>query len=75
MNHLLFLNLGTPELILVVLALAYPVLFIICLIDILRSEFKDSTTKLLWAMVVIFVPYIGSIIYLAIGRSSKVLSS
>lgn len=69
MNKLLFLNIGVPELLLVLL---YPVLVIYCLIDIIRSTFKDPSNKIIWAIVVILMPCLGSVLYLAIGRNGKV---
>ena len=41
------------------------------LIDCLKSDFSDSSTKLIWILVIIFVPIIGSILYLVIGRGQK----
>lgn len=69
MNKLLFLNIGVPELLLVLL---YPVLVIYCLIDIIRSTFKDPSNKIIWAIVVILMPWLGSLLYLAIGRNGKI---
>jgi hypothetical protein len=69
MNKLLFLNIGVTELVLVLL---YPVLVIYCLIDIIRSTFKDPSNKIIWAIVVILMPCLGSVLYLAIGRNGKV---
>ena len=69
MNKLLFLNLGVPEIFLVLL---YPILVIYCLLDIIRSTFKDPTNKIVWIIMVILMPCLGSILYLAIGRNSKI---
>lgn len=44
---------------------------VIALIDILRSQFVSSNDKLLWALVVLMLPFIGSILYFAMGRGSK----
>ncbi|POY39302.1 hypothetical protein C3K47_02050 [Solitalea longa] len=41
---------------------------IIALFNLLRKTFKDSTTKLIWVLVILFVPLIGSIFYFIIGR-------
>jgi hypothetical protein len=51
--------------------LSYFALIAFCLIAILRSDFKDNTNKLIWVLVVLLAPFIGSILYLAIGRNSK----
>ena len=72
MHNLLFLDgLGAPEIILIMIPLSYFALIAYCLIDVLRSDFKDSTNKLIWILVILFAPFIGSIIYLIIGRNSK----
>lgn len=55
-----------------VLILLYAALVIYCLIDIIRSMFKDPTNKIVWTIVVILMPYLGSMLYLAIGRNGKV---
>jgi beta-lactamase regulating signal transducer with metallopeptidase domain len=69
MNVLAFFEFSPAEMLIV--ALAFPVLAIFCLVDIIRSDFKDSTTKLIWVLVVLLAPFIGSILYLIIGRNSK----
>jgi len=43
----------------------------IALFDILQNQFKHQTIKLIWVLVVIFLPLFGSIIYYAIGRTQK----
>jgi hypothetical protein len=47
------------------------VLWCIVLIDIIRSNFKDGTTKLIWLIVVIFIPFIGVILYPLFGTNQK----
>ena len=54
------------------LSLASLVLFVIALIGLVRSNnWTDPTTKLIWALIIIFVPTIGPILYLTIGRRQK----
>jgi uncharacterized membrane protein len=50
------------------------VLTVIALVNVLRSQFKDSTSKLIWVAVILFMPLIGSILYLQIGRKQRVLA-
>ncbi|MCC8409553.1 PLD nuclease N-terminal domain-containing protein [Mucilaginibacter sp. UR6-1] len=64
-----FLSLGTPEIILIFFVVIIPIL---TLIDIVRSDFKDQFTKLLWVVIVLLAPFIGCLLYLLIGRSQKV---
>jgi hypothetical protein len=44
---------------------------IVALIDLLRSRFS-SNDKLLWVLVVLFVPVVGAILYFVIGRKQKI---
>lgn len=43
------------------------------LVDCLRREFRDSTTKLIWVVVIVVLNFIGALIYLAVGRSQGTL--
>ncbi|MCD8740585.1 PLD nuclease N-terminal domain-containing protein [Mucilaginibacter roseus] len=66
---LAFLNLGTPEIILISFIVIIP---LITLIDIIKSDFKDQFTKLLWIVIVLLAPILGCLLYFLIGRSQKV---
>ena len=46
-------------------------IILIPLVDILKSRFEQND-KLVWALVVIFLPFIGSILYFIIGRNKKI---
>lgn len=48
--------------------LLFPLIF---LIDCLKSEWEDTTNKLIWTIVIIILPILGAILYLAIGRSQR----
>ncbi len=76
MNELLFINLGFPEIILVLFIVVFPLILIIyCLLDITRSTFQDSATKIIWAIIVLLAPVIGSLAYLIWGRKQKIITS
>ena len=47
-------------------------LWIIALVDILRSEFRNPNDKLIWVIVVFFFPFLGAILYFIIGRNNKI---
>lgn len=64
-----FRMMGMIELVLMISILA---LFLISAVDILRFRFVSDIEKLIWIVVVIFVPIIGPILYLLIGRKQKV---
>ena len=76
MKILLFLNLGGPEILVILFIAIVPlILGLICLVDIIRSEFKGNSTKLIWVLIVLFAPVLGSLIYLLFGKGQKVLPS
>ena len=67
------LALSVIHLIIVFIFILLPSIFwIIALIDILKSDFRDTNGKIIWALVVIFLPVIGSILYFLIGKSQKI---
>ncbi|WP_442795149.1 PLDc N-terminal domain-containing protein [Pelobium manganitolerans] len=45
------------------------ILPIICLISVLRHDFKNND-KLIWVIIIVFIPFLGSILYLLIGRKN-----
>jgi len=45
-------------------------LWIFCLIDILRNQFQKND-KVIWILVIILIPILGSLLYLFIGKSKK----
>ena len=69
MQVLELLNIGFGEVILLLLVGAPFLLTIYCVIDLIRSEFKDTTTKLLFLILVLVVPFIGSVVYLFLKRN------
>lgn len=47
------------------------VLWIWCIIDIIRSEFRRDNDRILWLLLVLLVPVIGTILYIIMGRDLK----
>jgi len=47
------------------------VLWIFAIIDILKSNFKDSTNKIIWVLIVLLLPVLGSILYFIFGGQQK----
>ena len=45
-------------------------LWIYCLIDILKNKFTQND-KIIWILAVILIPFIGSFLYLFIGKNEK----
>lgn len=48
------------------------VLWIAALVDIIKSDFKDSNNKIIWILIVILVPIIGSILYFLMAKNQKI---
>jgi hypothetical protein len=46
------------------------ILIVVTLMDLLKSRIPTNT-KLLWLIVILLAPVLGSIIYLLVGRNSK----
>ncbi len=59
---------GIWQILLVLLVIVVP---LIALIDILRNEFTGSN-KIIWLLVVLLLPILGSILYFVIGAAQKV---
>lgn len=47
-------------------------LWLVALIDVLRNSFAGENEKLIWILVILFAPLVGSILYFAIGRKRRV---
>ena len=46
------------------------ILMIVALVDILKGNFRGDN-KIVWILVVILLPFLGSILYFLIGRKQK----
>lgn len=51
--------------------LGLTVLWVFAIIEIVRSEFIDKTERLTWLLIVILLPFIGTILYILIGRKLR----
>lgn len=43
----------------------------IALIDLVRSDFKVQQNKLIWALIILFFPLLGSILYFVLAKEQK----
>lgn len=59
---------GPFQLLILVFILLLP---LIALIDILRNDFKGND-KIIWVLIVLFLPILGTILYFLIGASKKI---
>lgn len=55
-----------------ILFLSFVTFWILALIRIIKNDFPGENEKLIWALIVIFLPFIGTIIYFAVGRSREI---
>ncbi|MBK9254258.1 MAG: PLDc_N domain-containing protein [Saprospiraceae bacterium] len=67
----LIFGLGPQELIVLALIFLIFLFPVWAIIDIVTSEFKGND-KIIWLLIVLFLPFAGAIIYLLIGRKQKV---
>ena len=44
------------------------------IIDIVKSDFRDPNEKIIWILLVILLPFIGTIIYMIVGTRNKITS-
>lgn len=59
------------QIILIALLLCISVLPIIALVDIVNNNFKGDN-KVIWILVVLFLPFFGAISYFIIGKKQKI---
>jgi len=58
-------------LLMMIIWLALFIFWVWALIDILKSDFKESINKLIWLLVVFFFYVLGALLYYFIGRGQK----
>jgi hypothetical protein len=67
---LLFLSgIGMQE---VLIIFSLLVLWIVGIVDVASSNFRDDSTKVLWLMFIVFAPFIGIVLYMIIGRKQRI---
>jgi hypothetical protein len=70
---LLFLaGVGILELIVLLLVIGLPfALFVWAIVDLIKRDFSNNVNKVIWALVIIIVPFFGSLVYLIAGRKAS----
>lgn len=43
--------------------------WIYALVEIISDKYKNDTDKILWFLLVFFLPFVGTIVYYSIGRN------
>jgi hypothetical protein len=69
------MELLTPELLLLLwtlLSIASVLLSVIAIIQIIRARFKDTNGRLIWVLIVLFLPVAGSVLYFFFGKKTQV---
>jgi len=61
------LAIGTTQIVIILLVLLFPV---VALVSALQNDFPGNE-KLIWILVIIFIPILGSILYFLIGRNKR----
>lgn len=46
----------------------------LCIIDVMRSDFRYSNVKPIWCALIVFLPLIGPLLYWWIGTEQKAIS-
>ena len=65
------MGLGIIWIVTILISIVSFVLWLWALIDILKSDFNGSE-KIIWLLVVFFLPLLGFILYFFIGRKQKI---
>jgi len=50
------------------------ILWLYALIEVIRSDFKESSTRIIWILVILFVPFFGWVLYYLIGRNPRLIT-
>ena len=50
-------------------------LWVYTLFDCLRSEFVEPNQKLIWVILIVFVPFLGPLMYLGMSKKGKIKRS
>jgi hypothetical protein len=70
---LLFLgNLGGTEFFILFFLILPFIFWVIAIIDLVQRQFQDQTNKIVWALVILLIPFLGSLLYLLVGRKGGV---
>ena len=67
-----FLGMGTYELALIFLAILVYLQIIVTIISLLRNNDLETFEKVVWLLLILLVPVIGTLIYLFFGMPRKI---
>ena len=56
----------------ILIAIAVFLIWLVTIIDIVKSDFKTNADKIVWFFIVMMIPPLGVLLYCIIGRSQKI---
>jgi hypothetical protein len=66
------ISLNQPQWWFILLAILTLIVWIAALVSVVMSDFKDSTTKLMWVLIILLGSLFGALLYFVIGRTQAV---
>lgn len=66
---------GAWQLVIILLLLVLPLFLlfpILAIVSVVRNEFPNNNDKLVWILLIIFLPFLGSLLYFLIGRPKRI---
>lgn len=52
----------------ILLICIFSIIWIWALVDIVKSQFSNDSDKILWIILILFLPLIGAVLYFSIGK-------
>ncbi|MBD8489707.1 PLDc N-terminal domain-containing protein [Echinicola sp. CAU 1574] len=49
------------------------IIYVLTIIDVVRSSFHTDTDKVIWVLIVVLLPLLGTLLWFLIGRGRTVL--
>ena len=66
-----FLAIGPVQIFLILIGVLLLLLFpLMALISVLKNDFKGND-KIIWVLLIIFLPFLGALLYFLVGRGRK----
>lgn len=48
------------------------IIYVFTIFDVVRSTFSNSSDRLVWLLIVVLVPLLGTILWFLIGRNKRI---
>jgi len=67
-----FLSIGTWQISIILIGVVFLLLFpLLALISVLKNQFQGND-KIMWVLLIIFLPFLGALLYFLIGRGKAI---